>query len=60
MRLMVLLAIGIILLTVLSAIIGLLPAIVAAVIAYLLTGSVVVAGLVFVVVAFVWVLVKKH
>ena len=50
--------IGMIVLSVLSVLLGLLPAIIAAVIVYLLFKSLIYAGIVFIVVAFLWVLVK--
>ena len=51
--------IGMIVLSVLSVLLGPLPAIIAAVVVYLLFKSLIYAGIVFVVVAFLWVLVKR-
>jgi len=50
--------IGMIVLSVLSVLLGLLPAIIAAAVVYLLFKSLIYASIVFVVVAFLWVLVK--
>ena len=56
----VLIFLGLLVLSIVKVLLGLLPAIVAAVVIYLLSGSLIYAGIGFVVVAIIWAIVKRH
>jgi hypothetical protein len=55
-----LVGIGFLLISVIATIVGLLPAIAAAVVIYLLFHSLLYAAIAFVIVAFLWAVVKRH
>lgn len=55
---LVLVGVGLLVISLLATLLGFLPAIIAAVIVYFLAGSLLFAGVAFVVVAFLWVLVR--